>query len=175
MHSRSAIALFASVLAAGAADAQSTQAVEWKVSEGGNGHWYQLRSKVGDWYACRQDAQQLGGDLACLDTQAENAFAEPLIPAERLERFPIWNRVFLGGWQAAGSAPTQGWQWVDGSPWTFNDWYWNQPNGGEGFLVAMRDQNGCTWGDYSVNSGDIVFYLAEWSSDCNSDGIVDYG
>ena len=164
------VGLVASAIIASAAVAHT--AVEWKVSEGGNGHWYEIRSKAGDWYACRSEAQRLGGDLACLDTQAENAFAEPLIPAER---FPVWNRVFLGGRQVPGSSPTQGWQWVDGSLWTFTDWYWNQPNGGEGFLTAMKDEYGCTWGDYPADSGDIVFYLAEWSADCNGDGIVDYG
>ncbi len=151
--------------------AQST-AVQWTTASGGNGHWYQLHPKVGDWFACRSAAQGLGGDLATPSTAAENAFIEPLVP---IQQFPIWNRVFLGARQRAGGAPTDGWYWVDGSSWSFTDWQWNQPNGGEGFLVAIRDENGCTWDDYGVDSTDIYFFLTEWSADCNNDGIVDYG
>ena len=44
MNTRVSIVLIASALFAGVAGAQSTQAVEWKVSEGGNGHWYEVRS-----------------------------------------------------------------------------------------------------------------------------------
>ena len=151
--------------------AQST-AVQWTTASGGNGHWYQLHPKVGDWFACRSAAQGLGGDLATPSTAAENAFIEPLVP---IQQFPIWNRVFLGARQRAGGAPTEGWYWVDGSSWFFTDWQWNQPNGGEGFLVAIRDENGCTWDDYGVDSTDIYFFLTEWSADCNNDGIVDKG
>jgi len=149
-----------------------SSAVQWTVASGGNGHWYQLHPKVGDWFACRSAAQGLGGDLATPSTAAENAFIEPLVP---IKQFPIWNRVFLGARQRAGGVPTDGWYWADGSSWSFTDWHSNQPNGGEGFLVAIRDEKGCTWGDYGVDSTDIYFFLIEWSADCNNDGIVDYG
>jgi len=39
----------------------------------------------------------------------------------------------------------------------------------------MPDENGCTWGDYPADSGDIYYFIIEWSADCNNDGIVDYG
>jgi hypothetical protein len=146
--------------------------VQWRESEGGNGHWYQLRPKVGDWFACRVAAQVLQGDLASTSTDPENSFVERIVPPKQ---FPIWNRVFLGGRQIPNSAPNEGWYWVDGSEWSYTDWYFNQPNGGETFLVTMPDENGCTWGDYPADSGDIYYFIIEWSADCNSDGIVDYG
>ena len=146
--------------------------VQWRIEDGGNGHWYQIRAKVGDWFACRAAAQGLTGDLASPSTVIENSFVERLVPPKQ---FPIWNRVFLGGRQNNGNAPNEGWYWVDGSAWNYVDWFENQPNGGEGFLVTMPDESGCTWGDYPANSSDIYYFMAEWDADCNSDGIVDYG
>ena len=146
--------------------------VQWRVEDGGNGHWYQVRAKVGDWFACRAAAQGLMGDLASPSTAIENSFVERLVPPKQ---FPIWNRVFLGGRQNNGSAPNEGWYWVDGSAWNYVDWFENQPNGGEGFLVTMPDESGCTWGDYPANSSDIYYFMVEWSADCNNDNIVDYG
>jgi hypothetical protein len=146
--------------------------VQWRVIDGGNGHWYQVRAKVGDWLACRAESQGLQGDLASPSTAPENSFVERLVPPKQ---FPIWNRVFLGGRQNIGSAPNEGWYWVDGSAWNYVDWFDNQPDGGEGFLVTMPDESGCTWGDYPANSSDIYYFMVEWSADCNNDGIVDYG
>ena len=149
-----------------------TYPVQWRIEDGGNGHWYQIRAKVGDWFACRAAAQGLTGDLASPSTVIENSFVERLVPPKQ---FPIWNRVFLGGRQNKGKAPNEGWYWVDGSAWNYVDWFENQPNGGEGFLVTMPDESGCTWGDYPANSSDIYYFMAEWDADCNNDGVVDYG
>jgi hypothetical protein len=149
--------------------------MQWRVEDGGNGHWYQLRPKTGGWYECRNSALADAGDLATPSTAQENAAIEPLIP---MQQFPVWNRVFLGGYQTPGSAPSQGWHWVDGSPWGFTDWYFNQPNGSEGFLAAKRYGAGptsCDWDDYGESDSDIGFFLVEWSADCNGDGVVDYG
>jgi len=159
------------LMVAGATSAQS--AVQWRVEDGGNGHWYLLQPKVGDWLACRSASLSQGGDLVSPSSAAENAFVEALVPPKQ---FPIaWNRVFVGARQTPGTAPSEGWYWVDGSAWSFTDWYFNQPNGGEGFLTMMPDSTGCTWGDYPVDSADIVYFIIEWSADCNSDGIVDFG
>jgi hypothetical protein len=144
-------------------------AVQWRVEDGGNGHWYELRVKVGNWFACRTAAIASGGDLACPTTAEENAFVEPMIPPA------VGNRVFIGGRQLVLGPANEGWSWVDGSTWSFTDWFFNQPNGGEGFLVMMNDNPGITWGDYVSDSTDIGYFLIEWSADCNADGIVDYG
>jgi len=159
------------LMVAGSTFAQD--AVQWRAEDGGNGHWYLLRPKVGDWFACRDSALLQGGDLVSISSAAENTFVELLVPPKQ---FPIaWNRVFIGARQSPDTAPNEGWYWVDGSAWNFTDWYINQPNGGEGFLTMMPDSTGCTWGDYSVDSADIVYFIVEFSADCNSDGIVDFG
>ncbi len=44
--------------------AQPSAPIEWKVSDGGNGHWYQVQPKVADWFSCRVGAIYQGADLA---------------------------------------------------------------------------------------------------------------
>ena len=161
----------ASLVVGGAAVAADAPAVEWKVSDGGNGHWYQVQPKVADWFSCRVAAISQGADLACLSSATESEYVAIIIP------YPTttWNRGFMGGFQDPNSEPTSGWHWVDGSPWGFTNWQSNQPNGGEGFLAIYRGNGVVMWGDYSSSDSDIYWMLLEWSVDCNGDGVVDYG
>ena len=152
--------------------AQTSAPVEWKVSDGGNGHWYQVQPKVADWFSCRVAAISQGADLACLSSATESEYVATIIP------YPTttWNRGFMGGFQDPNSEPTSGWHWVDGSPWGFTNWdSEHQPDGGEGFLSIYRNNGVVVWGDYSSSDSDIYWMLLEWSADCNNDGIVDYG
>jgi len=146
--------------------------VQWRVAEGGNGHWYKIRPKVGDWHACRSAALAAGADLASPSTSAENLFVERFVPSPSGSSL---NRVFIGGRQAPGSSPTVGWYWIDGSDWDYTDWQFNQPNGNEGYLAVFVYGATVVWGDYVADSIDLCCFLVEWSADCNNDGVVDHG
>jgi len=110
--------LFASALIAGAAGAQSTQAVEWKVSEGGNGHWCGFVSwpSRSTWRDSRQWAEDRAGHLVTLTSGAEDTFV-----TNTLMTVPnMWNGV-QGPWIGAfGTARCSGgnscFQWVTGEP-----------------------------------------------------------
>jgi len=168
------------LFAASAAHAQ--QAVQWKVSDGGNGNWYQLitppdRINVGD---AATAAIQRGGDLASVVSTAENQFVFALAAATP----SLWTIVWTGATQISG--PWIGahyvdgaWQWSDGNAWNFANWSTGNPNylPGESAVLYMGEANGPPtnmWNNmypYYLNWG----YVIEWSADCNSDGIVDYG
>ena len=64
------------LLAASAAHAQ--QAVQWRVQDGGNGHWYQGRrlaqASFISWGHARATAIRLGGDLATLNSMQESTW-----------------------------------------------------------------------------------------------------
>jgi hypothetical protein len=156
--------------------------VQWKVSEGGNGHWYRL---VFDghpsWTEAKQLAEQLGGYLATLTSKSENDLGGVLSRGA--------TAMLLGGFQDRASQdysePAGGWRWITGEPWTFTNWGSGEPNDannghgdpGEDYLSSWTGGQGFRWGD-----GDNICpecnpgpFLVEWSADCNSDGIVDYG
>jgi hypothetical protein len=97
--------------------------------------------------------------------------------------------MLLGGYQdrmsAEYSEPAGGWRWITGEPWNFTNWGSGEPNDaynghgdpGEDYLSSWTGVQGFRWGDGDnicpeCNPGPL---LVEWSADCNSDGIVDFG
>jgi hypothetical protein len=127
--------------------------IQWKESDGGNGHWYAVMSFKGNWEAAKIDAesrtyQGMQGYLATITSAEENEFVlNELCPAV----------CFIGGYQInPDSAPDRSWTWVTDEPWWYTDWKVGEPND---FSTALAetylqywyyDQNG-TWNDIHGN------------------------
>jgi hypothetical protein len=177
-----AVAAAAALSVAFTATAQD--AVQWRVEDGGNGHWYQLKTEPSTWLNGREFALANGGDLSSLETASEFNWAKTQFLSSR-------EYVNLGGLQSAGAAsPSAGWAWLTGGPIALNGTFDDNPcncgtpiedgqqnylhSAGFGGLVgdcnsgllAGCGQDGCDWQQA---------FLIEWSADCNSDGIVDFG
>ena len=161
----------ASLVGVGAASAADAPAVQWKVSDGGNGHWYALISATGaiTWNQAKASCEQLGGYLATVPTAPEDAFVHTVVGQ---------TEAYLGGFQSPGSCePGCGWQWLTGEPWGYTNWDVNlyEPNNNNGGQDFMRSYPGGqwddVWGNVAINFGIAI----EWSADCNDDGVVDYG
>ena len=164
-----------------AASAQS-QAVQWRVENGGNGHWYVGRLSLTrvTWEQARDAAQQEGGHLVTLTGASENAFAFSIVGSWA----ELWAGNSYGGpWLGAHqpnptSSPSAGWHWVTGEPWQYTNWSPSEPNdqgyqgGRESYLQYVAQGR---WNDFTNDGNNIYSYIVEWSADCNSDGIVDYG
>jgi hypothetical protein len=170
----------AAALASGAA---AQDAVQWRVEDGGNGHWYQVKD-VGhpSWMEARTIANSLGGHLATLTSLAESDFAAAIFPTHRA--------TVVGGYQDRNAVdyaePAGGWRWVTGEPWAFTNWIPGNPlntNSGHGepgsdYLYMSNTQvYGSQWGDGDSRCPECEppVYIVEWSADCNSDGLVDFG
>jgi hypothetical protein len=163
-----------------ASAAQAQQAVQWRVEDGGNGHWFGLGAPAANWHAAAADAASKGGHLATLRSTGETAFAASVAGGE--------NVAYIGAVQAPGSAePFTGWQWITGEPWGYESWHFNMDDApcgssagdGEQQFLWMHNAVG-QWDD--VNDQDLPGCpleskrgIVEWSADCNGDGIVDYG
>lgn len=156
---------------------------QWKISEGGNGHWYRLN--VGGpftWTAARALAEARGGYLGTVTSAAEDRFIRDLIRVPAA--FDLFVGPWLGGYQDVTapdySEPAGGWRWVTGEPW-YAGWTGVEPNGGplENLLHiagTAPNFNDLNWNDfYEDFPTQPRSCVIEWSSDCNSDGIVDYG
>ena len=88
MNRSIAAALMVSGIASGAG---AQQAVQWKVSDGGNGHWFRVVVIVGgiSWTSAKEAAHALGGTLAMPKDGPEDAFCWALVSANDA----VWNGV----------------------------------------------------------------------------------
>ena len=107
--------------------------VQWTVTSGGNGHWYDVIS-VGDavkWddarvAAANQSFEGNIGYLVTITSQAENQFI--------VSSFGDAIRgVWTGAFQPLGSVePAGGWQWITGEPFVYTNWEVGEPNNSGG-------------------------------------------
>jgi len=112
-----------------ASAAQAQHAVQWRVQDGGNGHWYQVTLRTEPiWSECLLSARSIGGDLASLTSEPESQFVSGLADATQGSYVGVYG-PFVGGFQDTTaqdfSEPGGGWRWSDGSPWSFTYWYPN--------------------------------------------------
>ena len=109
MKSMAAFALASGI----ASSSMATDAVQWRVEDGGNGHWYEavvLQAGGLNWPAARLIAQAQGGDLASLETSEEGSFAGPLV------NFSQFSGAWIGLFQSpAACEPGCDWTWVSGA------------------------------------------------------------
>jgi hypothetical protein len=169
--------------------AHGQQAVQWRVEDGGNGHWYRLQAAGFPltWQDCRVIAESAGGYLATLTSQAEFELASTYASQNPSAWSPgLGYGPVLGGFQSLpNGGPLLDWQWVTGEAWSFSPWAQGEPNdheactaGGEERYLAFLTPAG--WNDiqdtYNCYYGWLLpSLLIEWSADCNGDGMVDYG
>ena len=166
---QAAIAL--TLLASTAAHSQT--AVQWKVADGGNGHWYERVARQSrSWSTLHSLAIGDGGHLATVTSPAEKSFLVNNILAG--------NFCFIGGFQSStGAEPAGDRQWVTGEEFAWTSWAGGEPNNYE---PSVDEDVMAIWGDglwadvnedaYLTPCANAIF---EWSADCNNDGIVDYG
>jgi hypothetical protein len=148
--------------------------VQWRVTDGGNGHWYQsiVAGTFRDWNAADAGSKAVGATLATITNAAELDF----VWRNMASNAACWKLdLNFGGPMLGGMEVNGQWQWVTGEPWDFTNW---GPCYGEN--SEHRLHFGCAsfspeWNnlhDWETNVGGAIF---EWSADCNHDGIVDYG
>jgi hypothetical protein len=170
------------------------RAVQWKVEEGGNGHWYagvRYDSWL-TWQTAKLQAEKLGGYLATVGSQEEFQFVFDLAGD-----IDLWIQnsflsgpdhsflagPWLGGFQDKSavdySEPLGGWRWITGEPWFEHGWAGSEPSnccGGEEWLhfitfKAIADRK---WNDLYEGT-DVVSSIIEWNTlaDCNDNSIID--
>ncbi|MEY4821736.1 MAG: hypothetical protein RLY72_1388, partial [Planctomycetota bacterium] len=98
--------------------ASAQNAVEWRVADGGNGHWYRRLGELHNWPSAKARCEQFGGHLASLTSSAEWSWAINATGA---------TEGYVGAFQdhsaADYSEPNGGWRWVTGEPFVFSSSY----------------------------------------------------
>ena len=151
------------------------QAVQWKVSDGGNGHWYTVVPQELSWTQARSAAETMGAHLVTITSSGENSFVGTLAPLVGSSVFGAW----AGGYQTDNSCGAAcSWTWVTGEAWGYANWWVGEPNdvsGIESSLEIFVYQAANYWSDAPDSQAYLRRFAVEWDADCNGDGIVDYG
>jgi len=149
-------------------NAFAQQAVQWRVEDGGNGHWYRVVSASTCWPDAVLLSESFGGYLTALNTTGEQSFVMTALA-------PI-GEVWVGGFRDSKSDLFSGWQWLTGEEWNPNAVSWAAGNPG---CCAPNEYHLGLWEGSGLHDLQACFpmtgLLIEWSADCNDDGIVDYG
>jgi hypothetical protein len=156
--------------------AMGQSAVQWRVQDGGNGHWYRAIANGSPicWDLARIASNNMGGHLATLTSAAEDQWVCTHVVQTTPNLYPPgcgWDGPMIG----ASKQSDYNWQWVTGEPFEYQHFVWSNGNGPE---MVQFFQGGCGWDGTGVCGGACggnVSYIVEWSADCNGDGIVDYG
>lgn len=133
--------------------------VEWSVSDGGNGHWYEvvvIEPGI-SWDNANAAATACGGYLASITSASENSFIYEIAA----ESPGLWRQVpdnsigpWLGGYQTFGAPePGGGWAWTTSEPFSYTNWGTYEPNNSSGIedrlqFFGWRDDTGDYWNDY---------------------------
>ena len=147
----------------------SATPIEWVVSDGGNGHYYDVvvvGSITWDQAKTHAEAQVYmgyAGHLATITSSAENAWLGYV--------FPDLRKTWIGAYQDHSvpdySEPSGGWRWVTGEPWEYTNWaqQHGEPNDawpeGEDH-VEIWAWGGLWWNDYDGHDGMPQKYLVEY-------------
>lgn len=161
--------------------------MEWKVADGGNGHFYEVILLPGavTWQTARNDALAKGGDLASIASAEENDFVFGLVDfPEYWTLFSPFNYgPWIGGYQLNSDfEPAGNWTWSDGTSWGFTSWASGQPDNAGAvenrahYFVPSNSRND-TWNDWT-SAGALKAYVFETLSpgtggDFDGNGIAD--
>jgi hypothetical protein len=124
------------------------------------GHSYKVVKTVLTWHQAKTKCEEMGGHLATIGNEAENAFVLNLA-IKTLGRVGPLDGVWLG---ATDELQEGQWEWVDGKKPTFAAWNEGQPNNKgneEHYLILLL--NAGAWADQPNESKQHVPYLVcEW-------------
>ncbi len=165
-------------------------AVQWSVSAGGNGHYYEAICVPGG--IARTDADSaataMGGYLATIVSAQENSFVYSLVDDDRFwvvgcSYGSVYNIAgpWLGAYQDTSapdySEPAGGWRWLNGEPFVYTNWYPSEPDddfgGGQDSVLfygrgtTVKDRTPMWDDEYhrqSVTRGYVVEFVPEPST-----------
>ena len=170
----------------GMACAVADYPMQWRTEDGGNGHWYSksIWTSPKNWNDARASATARGADLVAISAAAENTW---IVTRFDLSHDPCagYRGWFIGAYQdllaSDYSEPNGGWRWSNGESWGWTNWRPGAPDnylGNQHWALIDTPIEGQAWDDVGGGPGGpepICRAIFEWSADCNSDGIVDYG
>ena len=118
-----------------------------------NGHLYRAFSseKPISWNEAKQRCEAMGGYLTCVETRTEQDF---------LAKLAISDRVWAGGTDVDAEGK---WCWINGSPFTFKNWYRGEPNNSSSVEhYVCFDKSTGRWNDAHQGWDEVTGFICEW-------------
>lgn len=167
-------------LCSGGGEAENISLNETKLYvEHGNRFYYIFDDPVASYEEAVQFCLDLGGHLADITSEDENAFVYEYLYSLG------YDHVFLGG---NDSAEDGVWEWNSGVPFEYQNWNEGEPNndlGGEDYLAMYRVLTDGSWNDITFTKPDFQVgtakatavtassYCADAQDTCSADHIAD--
>ena len=121
-----------------------------------NKHYYQVFDEALTWVQAKVKAEQLGGYLATITSQAEWDYVYGMLKPTRRDYY----------WFGGSDTATEGaWNWVTGEDWVYNNWGIDQPDNyreEEHWLHFYANQGGI-WNDVVDQTFASSGYIVEWN------------
>jgi formylglycine-generating enzyme required for sulfatase activity len=181
MHDMKNLIQAAVVTLFAASTAQAQQAVQWKVSDGGNGHWYAcIRDGAGMTVHDAANRAASAGAHLLTGCSSEFDFAVSAVDALNPAGWVAWGNHRWGPWIGLRRVGSSGdFEWVDGTSCEFDRWDAGagqpDPSTEDAVLLYSTSPLLSAFCHDIVGSRLTNSAIIEWSADCNGDGIVDYG
>ena len=134
-----------------------------------NGHHYKVFLEKLSWKQAKARCEEMKGHLATIGDKEEDTFVRSLADkaTENITNTGVW----LGGTDEGKEGQ---WEWADGSPFKYSDWFEGQPNNGSGLehylllLLKFRGPAGKEfrgWCDQQNESkAHVTYFVCEWDS-----------
>ena len=156
--------LFVALLATTFAFSANADPIVWD----GNGHSYDVITNPDNgsitWEEARDMAEDLGGHLVTITSWAENQFVAWLVHEYGTDDR---QRYWLGGYQdfnlSGNCEPASCWAWVTGEAWSYDNWWYNEPNNGGGAQHYLHYWPYPGWFDDMENRAVMDSFVVEYS------------
>jgi len=127
---RSLVTAGAALAIGAAAQAQVGEPVQWRVEDGGNGHWYAVKTwgQKTSWETAKLHAESIGGHLATITTSSEDAWTTQLT----MDWTGAWFGI-TGPWIGATATcvcldGNACFSWVTGEAFEYSRWHPGNPD-----------------------------------------------
>ncbi len=149
----------------------------WSADQGGNDHYYEVvvRENGISWTDAKAEAEAQGGYLATITSQDENNFVYDLVDDPSYWNvLPVYGTYSLGPWiggfrpEDAGPDVNEGWQWVTGEDWSYENWTNLEPDHLDEQYVHFTGRGSITddqWANWVSDHGmyPVVSYVIEYN------------
>ena len=125
---------------------------QWRIEEGGNGHWYEGVSAPDgiSWLEANEAANASGGYLATLTSAEEDQFVAFTVADPDW----LWNwdgsverGPWFGGFRTPEECDLSTMNWVTGEPWSYTRWHSGNPNEDCTSGIQFWNYSSRTWQD----------------------------